>query len=543
MAAQAATIKQLDHLGLVAGFCHEISLPRIIDKFIPKHSEHNVSHGESVLAMILNGLGFRSRTLHMFSDFFEHKPTDKLIGNGVLPEHLNDDVLGRTLDALYDANVSMLYQVIAEHVVQHLGLSSESVHLDITSFHVDGEYGEVSDEGAQRLELTKGYSRDHRPELNQVILELICENQAGIPVYMQALSGNTNDSKAFAEVTKNHIKSLKAAQRSQYLIGDAALYTPEAIQSLHTQSQTFITRVPMTINLAKQALLNLSPSSLVDIGGGYAASWLEVEYAEVPQRWLLIRSEDATKREMATWDKKLRKLENKERKAFDKLKKKEFACQLDAQTAALEFSKQCQVLALPNLFVFEKPSFKGRGRPSKNAVPTGYSYQIQATPTLDEEKIKLAKAKVGMFILATNDTLNEQLTMSAMLSNYKSQQKVERGFRFLKSPEFLTSSLFLKKPERIEALLMVMTLSLLVYAGLEHKIRQELAKDEAYFPSMVKNKATDRSTARWVFLKFEGIHILDFQGERFITGLKGYQLRLLKALGKRYEAIYSVSTE
>ena len=144
-----------------------------------------------------------------------------------------------------------------------------------------------------------------------------------------------------------------------------------------------------------------------------------------------------------------------------------------------------------------------------------------------------------MFILATNETLNEQLTMSAMLSNYKSQQKVERGFRFMKSPEFLTSSLFLKKPERIEALLMVMTLSLLVYAGLEHRIRQELAKDEVYFPSMVKNKTTDRPTARWVFLKFEGIHTLDFQGERLITGLKDYQLRLLKALGKLYEAIYS----
>ena len=58
---------------------------------------------------------------------------------------------------------------------------------------------------------SKGYSRDHRPELNQAILELICENQAGIPVYMQALSGNTNDQKAFKEVAKAHLASLKAA--------------------------------------------------------------------------------------------------------------------------------------------------------------------------------------------------------------------------------------------------------------------------------------------------------------------------------------------
>ncbi len=64
--------------------------------------------------------------------------------------------------------------------------------------------------------------------------------------------------------------------------------------------------------------------------------------------------------------------------------------------------------------------------------------------------------------------------MEKMLSFYKSQQSVERGFRFLKSPDFLISSLYLKKPERIEALLMVMTCCLMIYAALEYKIRQEL---------------------------------------------------------------------
>ena len=59
------------------------------------------------------------------------------------------------------------------------------------------------------------------------------------------------------------------------------------------------------------------------------------------------------------------------------------------------------------------------------------------------EKVTLAKQKTGVFILATNDCSGE-LEMSEMLAIYKSQQAVERGFRFLKSPDFLTSSLFLK---------------------------------------------------------------------------------------------------
>ena len=69
--------------------------------------------------------------------------------------------------------------------------------------------------------LTKGYSRDHRPDLNQVILNLITENQAGIPVCMQACSGNTNDSDDFKKLVKSHVSSLKAAQRSRYLVADA----------------------------------------------------------------------------------------------------------------------------------------------------------------------------------------------------------------------------------------------------------------------------------------------------------------------------------
>ena len=103
-------------------------------------------------------------------------------------------------------------------------------------------------------------------------------------------------------------------------------------------------------------------------------------------------------------------------------------------------------------------------------------------------------------MLATN-YLSEALTMEKMLSLYKSQQSVEKGFRFLKSPDFLTSSLYLKKPERIEVLLMVMTCCLMVYAALEHKIRRELKAQSAYFPDL-KYKPCQNPTARWVYFCF-----------------------------------------
>ncbi|CDT49279.1 hypothetical protein VCR29J2_350098 [Vibrio coralliirubri] len=67
---------------------------------------------------------------------------------------------------------------------------------------------------------------------------------------------------------------------------------------------------------------------------------------------------------------------------------------------------------------------------------------------------------------------------------------------------------------------MIRTLSLLVYPNLEHKIREQLTQTEEFFPSMVKNKPTSKPTARWVFLKFEGIDILEINGQRFITEIQ-----------------------
>ena len=183
-------------------------------------------------------MSVHSSTLHMFPQFFANKPVERLIGPGICADDLNDDVLGRCLDALFDADVSTLYQVVAAQVVERLGLKSTAVHLDITSFHVDGAYDNADGDALGKLQLVRGYSRDHRPELNQVILELICENQAGLPVYMQALSGNSNDTKAFAQTVRRHLSSLKAAQESRYLVGDAALYCAETLQLLEQQAAT-----------------------------------------------------------------------------------------------------------------------------------------------------------------------------------------------------------------------------------------------------------------------------------------------------------------
>src|SRR5439155_23674012 len=144
------------------------------------------------------------------------------------------------------------------------------------------------------------------------------------------------------------------------------------------------------------------------------------------------------------------------------------------------------------------------------------------------------------FLLATNELDEGQLSAQAVLDGYKGQAQVERGFRFLKDPQFFPSSLYLRKPERIMALLMVMTVCLLVYAALEYRIRQALKAHKATFPDQ-KGKPVQNPTARWVFHYFVGIHLLNVSGQWPLgLNLTEAHCNLLKLLGKPYMQLYGI---
>ena len=88
-------VRNLDHLGIVAGIVDPIGLVEEIDRQISKHPQQIISTGQVVKAMILNGLGFVSAPLYLFSEFFVGKATEHLLGEGIKLEHLNDDRIGR----------------------------------------------------------------------------------------------------------------------------------------------------------------------------------------------------------------------------------------------------------------------------------------------------------------------------------------------------------------------------------------------------------------------------------------------------------------
>src|ERR671937_1760282 len=209
----------LDHLGLVAGMFEELGITEVIDRATKQNPEMRiVTAGHAVKAMVLNGLGFVNQQLYLVPHFFHNKPLSRLIAPGIQASHLNDDTLGRALDTLYAVGVTELYSLIAATAAQRLGLTPTFTHLDSTSFHVDGRYNSDEEPSEHVVHITKGYSRDHRPDLNQVMLELIVEHQAGIPVLMKPLSGNSSDGKEFGQLIHAHIDQLQATYGATYLV-------------------------------------------------------------------------------------------------------------------------------------------------------------------------------------------------------------------------------------------------------------------------------------------------------------------------------------
>lgn len=169
--------KQLDHLGLVSGMIDELCLVSQIDSLMSVQSkERNLSIGTICKSLIINGLGFVQRTLYMVPSFFEDKPIALLLGEGVRAEQLNDTTIGRALDDIHSYGCTELYAGLVPQICKILGLEGGAVHMDSTDFHLDGVYNSRKDEIAEGIiHLHQGYSRDHRPDLNQVVLN--CANR------------------------------------------------------------------------------------------------------------------------------------------------------------------------------------------------------------------------------------------------------------------------------------------------------------------------------------------------------------------------------
>lgn len=538
--SEAINIVNLDHLGIVAGIIDEMELVEEVNKKVGIKIKETLSPGQVMKAMILNGLGFLSAPIYLFDTFFVGKATEHLIGEGVTPEQLNDDRIGRALDKYHQAGTTKLFTAIALKAAMKFQVSMKSVHLDSSSISVEGAYkncqgksqeveaeSEDTESSMKTIKIVHGYSRDRRPDLKQFIIDTIVSGDGDVPLYLKIDDGNAEDKSVFV----SGLKEFKNQWTFEGIcVADSALYTAENLSAM--AEMKWITRVPLSIKSAQNAICNIEDSDWEDSQiKGYKIATRTSEYANIKQRWLVRESEIRKQADLKKIVKQVEKQLESAKITLRKLSRQEFACIADAEIAIKKLSDSWKYHQITEIKSQEKP-VKTTKRKLKEASKTQTKvYQVRGEIEPLISAIEAEKLKAGRFILATNILDTKALSNSQVLSEYKAQQSNERGFRFIKDPLFFTASVFVKKPERVEAIGMIMGLCLLVYNLAQRKLRQQLEATNEQVKNQVK-KLTNKPTMRWIFQMFQAVHLVTINGSNQVSNLTQEHQDILRHLGE-----------
>jgi transposase len=530
------SIQTINHLGLVAGIIDDIGIEEIINEIVGLDSRELVTSGQVVKGIILNGLGFTSQPLYLFPKFFEDKATEHLIGEGIKAEYLNDDKIGRVMDKLYEKGLSSIFLMIALAVVKKYQLLTNFSHLDSSSFSVHGQYltnnlipsiqEKDSPSPPAPITITKGYSRDHRPDLKQFIIDLIVSGDGGIPLFLRVADGNEQDKVVFGEIAVEY-KSM--IDFETMIVADSALYTVKNLQLM--SSIKWLSRVPLSLGKAKELVNNVLDNELTQSSiEGY--SWKEevITYGEIKQRWLLVESQKRKESDLKKISERIDKEKEKASKALNSLVKEKFTSPEAATEVANRFSKSLKYHQLSEIKIKEFEENNKKKNQGKKF------YKVTTTFDINLDKVNDKTRRSGRFILATNELDEKRLKSDDILIKYKEQQAPERGFGFLKDPLFFADSVFLKSPQRVETMAMLMGLCLLVYSLGQRELRCRLKEAKTGLKNQL-GKLTEQPTLRWIFQSFQGIHLVIFNQVKQIVNLteeRRFILSFLPASCQKY---------
>jgi len=321
---------------------------------------------------------------------------------------------------------------------------------------------------------------------------------------------------------------------------DAAFYTEPNLQQVG--SMGWLSRVPLTLKAA-QELVHSDVTKLVEVPTAQKdyRMW-EVEQTDggVRQRWILVESQ--TRQADATlWQPELEKLERRLNRQLKPLTQQVFACKPDALEALMQFQESLEMHQLTQVAVQSVRTKCAPGRPAQSAAaPPVQGYRLQATLARTATAEDTLSRQRSRFILATNQLDKTLWPAPKCLREYKGQQTVECGFRFLKALLFWARSVFVKKPQRVAALALIMALTLMVYTLAERKLRQALdaqnqtVRDQRQHP-------TAKPTFRWIMQKVQGIHWVNLDGQRQMSNLNDERRLIIHLLGPPVERYYYAS--
>lgn len=542
-------VSEVYHLPIIKAFAERIDLMNTINRLVSSNME--IDPGTLVLAMVLDVLSGR-HPLYRVGSFYANKDTELLLDQPLEPEKLSDDNFGRMLDLLYAANTTHLFSAIAGNALRNFQVPTQHVHFDTTSVTVYGAYEPADPDSPSVLKITKGHSKDHRPDLNQFLISLLCTG-GNVPIFSKLEDGNASDKKVNNAVLTDISRKLSTVgidPAASIYIADSAFVTEDNLR-LAADATLFISRLPATFGehqrLIEEAItsqswqdygmLAITAPTKNRPGTHYRGYETTVNLYERTYRAVVVHSSAHDRRRQKRLQRQLETERKQWSKSIKEFEKTSYFCRADADAAVLRLQKESLKYHQLDLTVLEKPRY-ARGRPKADGTRTlkHLHYGISTQLTEKTEVIAMMQEQAGCFVLISN--VGPQGPPKALvpydgkmiLKAYKDQNGIEHNFGFLKDP-VLVNAIFLKKPERIEALGLILVISLLIWRLIELTMRQYLEQHQCELPGW-NNRPTERPTTFMMTTKFESVQVIMIRGQRLLgRRLSETQELYLAALG------------
>jgi len=508
-AVRRRLIRMLGALPLIADFARRLQIQPIIDRACPSRSNAHLTHGQVALAILANRLT-QPRAMYRLLDWAKKWGAGELFGFD--PDRLNDDRLGRCLDALAP-KIDALQGAVAVTAVAEFDLDLSQLHWDLTSVGLQGEY--PPDE-QQKEHPKPAYGFGGEAGCKQVRVGELATHDGGVPVWHRSYDGNQADVGtvvATMEAFRQHV-----ALPDCLVIGDTKLLSEKVIPKLRAQQVHFLGPLPKSKAL-DQEFLGLDPNG-----------WQELEYVakrqerlppekrtryqgqEVPWEWTdpqtgetetfrrlyVISSEErATCRKVR--DQQMSRAEGELVKIGVRLGKRPL------QTAEQVAARVQQVLAARRVAVLYRVTI------SPGGGPLSLQWEVDAK-TLAE-----AEALDGYYVLLTSWP-KEKATPREVLVRWKQEEVIERRFSDWKGP-LLVRPVFVTSNARIAALVLLLHWALMLYCLLEREARRRLAEQgRAKMERMLAGHVAAVPTGENILRAFEAVYLIieeDEHGQQY----------------------------
>ena len=514
--------KQLGSLPVIAEYSRRLDIAGIVDRACPMRDVGPLSHGQVIEALIANRLT-SPKAMVAVADWAHAWAVDEVYG--IDPDTLNDDRLGRALDALA-GQVDQVVGSIGAKAIDVFGIDITRCHWDMTSISLYGAYDRVDDEYPTPA---YGHPKDRRTDLKQIQTGIAMSADGAIPIFSRAYDGNAAE---IAQVTDTMraLQSL-AAPRSFLLVGDSKLISYTNVTAMTGANVTFI--APLAASRVPDGLfagLDRAQATFVDYiaerdedkrfldRGSYRVGEDTMDLAGPRKKdpVLTLRRILVHSTANATAQAKARQLRLAQART-----------DLDTLTRTAGTRHHPTIEA-----VTTKATAIARRRRVVTHLQTTIVTNDAGKPTFawtfNQATLDAEAAADGWYALLTNLPTDNDTT--EVFLRYKDQPAVERRYGEFKGP-LAVAPIFLRNNRRITALITVICLALLIFCLIEREVRRNLAPDTEIRGFYTNDRRPRKPTARLILQTLDDLRLITApRGEAATIPKPGYLQTQLLAL-------------